>query len=70
VVNKSEPEQKGKKSSRGGNSRGVMVVETAVVEKPWWKQEEDNILFYNYKKKGQFKLSLFLVNIGLVILCL
>jgi hypothetical protein len=37
----------------------VMVVETAVVEKTVVETEEDNILFYNYKKKGQFKLSLF-----------
>jgi hypothetical protein len=30
----------------------VMVVEIAVVRKPWWETEEDiNIPFYNYKKK-------------------
>jgi hypothetical protein len=40
----------------------VMVVETAVVEKTVVVEtEEDNILFYNYKK-GQFKCPL--VNFG------
>jgi hypothetical protein len=40
----------------------VMVVETAVVEKTVVVETEEdiNISFYNYKKRGQCKLSPFL----------
>jgi hypothetical protein len=49
----------------------VMVVETAVVEKTVVVETEEdiNIFFYNYKKRGQCKLSPFLfLDCGIVLL--